>query len=412
MMKRTKKLTTIAVSMAFGMTLASAPAMAGYHGQHHKPHHFKGAGEAKNIIFMVPDGQGLSNVVAARIFKNGPNGAPLLQETLENIGHQRTHSKNSTVTDSAAAASAWASGAKYNNGEISCHDDDGDAVCDDIPVPTILDLAKAKGKATGLVVTSDITHATPAAFGANVHNRKCEEDIAKQYLERGIDVLMGGGIASNRGSCNLTPSSDNYLEALLDDFAFAGYALADTRGEMVSAVANGEKKLLGLFKNGGKTVELFRVDDHETYPETEPTLAEMTASALDILEQDRDGMFLMIEGSQIDWEDHAKDATGQIAESLGFDAAVGVVLDWVNANPKRRQNTLVIVVADHDTSGFAVTGPYGSLSKAGDIVEYGFVSGDHTAVDTIIYSQGPGSEHLNAALDNTDLYEIMKNVLD
>ena len=408
-MKCTKKLTTVVVTMAFGMSLIGTSAMADQH-QHHG-HSFKDEKRAKNIIFMVPDGQGLSNVVAARIFKNGPNGDPLLQETLENIGHQRTHSKNSTVTDSAAAASAWTSGAKFNNGEISCHDDDFDSACDDTPVPTILDIAQSMGKATGLVVTSDITHATPAAFGANVHNRKCEEEIAKQYLDREIDVLMGGGIASNRSSCGLASSSSDYLENLLDDYAGGGYQIVTTREEMNSAVANGEKNILGLFKNGGKSVEMFRVDESAAYPETEPTLAEMTASALDVLEENNRGMFLMVEGSQIDWEDHARNDVGQIAESLGFDEAVAVVLNWVNAKRSRKENTLVIVVADHDTSGFAITGPYGSLSQAGDIIESAFVSGSHTAVDTIIYSQGPGSDNLNAALDNTDLYDVMKNAL-
>lgn len=403
-MKYSKKLAGIATTVVFGISLIGSSAMAYNHNRDH------GSSHAKNIIFMVPDGQGLSNVVAARIFKNGPNGEPLLQETLENIGHQRTHSRNSTVTDSAAAASAWASGAKYNNGEISCHDNDFDGNCDDIPVPTILDIAQSMGKATGLVATSDITHATPAAFGANVHNRKCEEEIARQFLDREIDVLFGGGIAADRSSCMLPDSPANYLDEVLADYADAGYEVVDTKTEMSDAVAAGDKKVLGLFKQGGKTVEMFRVDGSE-YPAEEPTLAEMTASALDVLEKDRDGMFLMVEGSQIDWEDHANDGEGQIAESLGFDAAVGVVLDWVNADPRRKNNTLVIVVADHDTSGFAITGPYGTLSEAGDIVEYGFVSGNHTAVDTIIYSQGPGSEKLNAALDNTDLYHVMKKVL-
>lgn len=408
-MKCTKKLVSIAVTMAFGASLIGSSVMAYNHDRDHDRGH---AGHhARNIIFMVPDGQGLSNVVAARIFKNGPNGEPLLQETLENIGHQRTHSKNSTVTDSAAAASAWASGAKYNNGEISCHDDDFDGVCDEVPVPTILDIAQSMGKATGLVVTSDITHATPAAFGANVHNRKCEEEIAKQYLQRNIDVLFGGGIASNRSSCLLPSSSANYLANLIGDYKDAGYEFVDTKDELNNAVTAGKSKMLGLFKQGGKTVEMFHVDSTQLYPTDEPTLADMTASALDVLEKDRDGMFLMVEGSQIDWEDHANDGEGQIAESLGFDDAVGVVLDWVNAKPRRKNNTLVVVVADHDTAGFAITGPYGALSEAGDMTEHKFVSGNHTAVDTIIYSQGPGSEKLNAALDNTDLYYVMKNLL-
>ena len=366
---------------------------------------------ARNIIFMVPDGMGLADVTAARIFANGPDGERLTFEKLPVIGYQSTHSANSTVTDSAAAASAWASGDKYNNGEISCHDDNGDGVCDDNPVPTILDLAKKYGKSTGLVATSDITHATPAAFGANVHNRKCEEEVARQFLDRRIDVLLGGGIAANRSSCMLTASSGDWLEDLMFEFGDVGYEVVSTEEGMKTAVNNKAKKLLGLFKSGGKTQELFRVDSLNVYPDGEPTLSEMTVAALDILEDNRRGFFLMVEGSQIDWADHANDIHGQIAETLGFNAAVEEVLNWVDAHPKRKKDTLVVVVADHETGGFAIDGPYGTLSEQGDIIQDGWTSGSHSAVDTIIWAQGPGSEKFGQALDNTDLYYLLKEAL-
>lgn len=240
---------------------------------------------AENIIFMVPDGMGLADVTAARIFKFGPDGGRLSFEYMPVIGYQSTHSASSTVTDSAAAASAWASGAKYKNGEISCHDADRDGICDGNPVPTILDIAKSMGKATGLVATSDITHATPAAFGANVHDRQCEEEIARKYLDRRIDVLLGGGIAANRNSCMLPQSAGNWLANLMADYATAGYTIVDTKVQMTSTVDGGADKLLGLFKTGGKTQEIFRVDPMETYPDNEPTLADMTSAALDILEK-------------------------------------------------------------------------------------------------------------------------------
>lgn len=161
----------------------------------------------------------------------------------------------------------------------------------------------------------------------------------------------------------------------------------------------------------GKTPEMFWVDSSESYPEGEPTLSEMTAAALDLLEKDKDGLFLMVEGSQVDWANHAKDVKYQIAESLAFDNAVKVVLDWVDADFRRKKNTLIIIVADHDCGGFGVNGPYGTLSEAGEVVEDGWTSTNHTAVDTIIYSQGPGSENLNAAVDNTDLYYVMERFL-
>ena len=203
----------------------------------------------KNVILMVPDGMGLSNVTAARIFKNGPNGASLDFEELPYIGYQRTHSRNSTVTDSAAAGSAWASGEKFNNGEVSCLDENGDGICDGtrINTMTVLEIAEQKGLATGLVATSDITHATPAVFGAHVHNRKCESEIFEQYLANNIEVLLGGGIATNRSSCLLAATDAAYNAALIADALNLGYTLVNDATELAAVPASTEK-LLGLFK--------------------------------------------------------------------------------------------------------------------------------------------------------------------
>jgi len=369
-------------------------------------------GEARNVIFMVPDGMGISYVTATRIFKNGPDGERLQLEVLPHIGYQSTHSKNGTITDSAAAASAWATGEKYNNGEISCHDNDVDGACDSgTTIPTLLDVAKSMGKATGLVVTSDVTHATPAAFGSHVHHRKCEEEIARQYIERKIDVVFGGGIGKNRGACLLGESAENYLDVLLSEAVATGYTVVENRGDMDEALSAGVKKMLGLFHPGGKTKELFRVDPTVAYPETEPTLSEMTEAALDILEKDEDGFFCLIEGSQIDWAGHANDTGYLLGEMLAFDEAVRIVHEWVAADPLRRLNTLIVVVADHETGGMMIGGPADKLSAAGDKVDTGWTSRRHTAQDTLIWSQGPGSWRLGRALDNTDLYGLILDAL-
>ncbi len=391
----------------------------------------------KNVIFMVPDGMGLSNVTAARIYQNGPNGASLTFEQLPFIGYQRTHSKNSTVTDSAAAASAWASGDKFNNGEISCIDDDEDGVCDGTRKyqKTILEVAQDRGMATGLVATSDITHATPAVWGAHVHNRKCESEIFSQFLDHGIDVLLGGGVATNRSSCMLAETDDTYNQGLIQQAVDMGYAYVTTRDEL-SGTAGNAQKLLGLFRKGGLTPIYERSMDA-----TEPTLAQMTAAALDVLEEDPDGFFLMVEGSQIDWANHDRNIMYQIHETLDFDDSVKVVLDWMNADVSRQQNTLLIVVPDHETGGFIIDGPYGALSLAGDtaaqlvdkagepvVTEDGFPvmspdilgyfgsnwaepteSANHTAVDTLIWSN---SADCAKAMDNTDLYDIMKAYME
>lgn len=384
----------------------------------------KFAGEksnAKNVIFMVPDGMGISNVTAARIFQNGPDGARLAMETLDVIGYQSTHAANSTVTDSAAAATAWAVGQKANNGEISCTRDpdpswDGD--CNSAS-ETILEIANSMGKATGLVATSQISHATPAAFGAHAGNRYCGEEIARQYIENtGIDVILGGGVYYTNDAPSRCPwaaslpgtgmGQDGIITSAINN----GYTVVETESELNAAVDDKNFKILGLFTgfNSGKTVEYFRVNG-TPYPDEEPTLAEMTSAALDILEEDPDGFFLMVEGSQIDWEDHANNVEGQIAETLGFNAAVEEVLNWVNADESRKNHTLIVIAPDHDTAGFAITGPDGILSESGDVVNDGWVSGDHTATDVVIWSKGPGCQYLGVALDNTDLFHILKDVM-
>jgi len=273
---------------------------------------------------------------------------------------------------------------------------------------TILEIARKKGKATGLVTTSDITHATPAAFGAHVSVRKSEGEIARQYIEETeVDVLLGGGFANNRGS---SPFPREDLVALVDSATNEyGYAYADTLAEL-EGVINSDK-ILGLFKQGGKTVEMFRVNPASSYPVSEPTLPEMTKAALKVLSRDKDGFFLLVEGSQIDWRNHAHDIKGMIAETLAFEESVKVVVEWLDSEPSRWMHTLLIVVPDHETGGFQINGPYGRLPQAGDVVLAGWTSGGHTAVDTLIWSEGAGSEYLGGPMDNTDLFHVMKQVL-
>lgn len=376
---------------------------------------------AKNVIFMVPDGLGISNVTAARIFQNGPTGARLTMETLDVIGYQSTHAEDSTVTDSAAAASAWAAGEKFANGEISCHGA-MDLNCENPEAAplTILEIARDMGKMTGLVASSQISHATPAAFGAHTHSRRCGAEIARQYvLETNVDVILGGGMYTTSGICSNYAESYAWLDdgdlgrpELIATALAKGYTFVDTKTALHGAISGGALKMLGMFdpENDGKSVEMFRVDG-TPYPYEEPTLAEMTVSALDILEESENGFFLMVEGSQIDWEDHDNNVAGQIAETLGFNAAVEGVLAWINADESRKTHTLVIVAPDHDTAGFAITGPYGTISQPGDIVDDGWVSGDHTATDVVIWSEGPGSQYLGKALDNTDLFHIIRDVM-
>jgi alkaline phosphatase len=358
--------------------------------------------EVKNIIFIVPDGMGLADVTAARIYKYGLNRERLSFEGLERIGYQSTNAGNSLVTDSAAAASAWACGQKFNNGEISLHVETGESP------QTILEFAKSKGRGTGLVATSTITHATPAAFGAHVKNRNCENEIARQYIHKtGVDVILGGG--KLRFSSSVQDKCGGGGD-FIPDAQDKGYTVVYTRDELLKV--ENAKKLLGLFSEGPLAPGPKRAGDN-TIKTREPTLAEMTGAALKILEKNANGFFLLVEASQVDWANHANDQEYQLAEILALDDAVGVVLDWVNAKVERKSETLIIVVPDHETGGFAINGPLGStITQPGQLITAGWTTKNHTAMDTIIWSQGSYSQYLGRAIDNTDIFHIMKAALE
>ena len=368
--------------------------------------------EVTHVIIMVADGMGLADVTAARIRKNGINGPSLRFETLDEIGYQRTYSERNTVTDSAAAASAWACGEKFVNDEICIH---GDGRPNNA---NLLELAKMEGWATGLVSTREITNATPAAFGAHVWFRDCENEIARQYVElTRPDVMLGGGKSKFNGTKPDPPpcvGDGDYISAA----QLTGYKYVTDRATLQAAVTGGTNKLLGLFKSAYMTPEIMR-----SPTSVEPHLSEMAAAALDTLDRLNNRFLVMIEGGMIDLANHVEWLDAQVAEVSAFDDSVGVVVDWINASEERKQHTLLIVLADHETGGFAVMGsevagaePLGWFSDGWTFKmpppppSTTSVAG-HTGTDTMIWSQGPGSAALGKAIDNTTLYQVVKAVL-
>lgn len=351
---------------------------------------------AKNVIIMVPDGMGLFDVTAARIKKNGIAGAPLALETLDHVGYVRTHSANSTVTDSAAAASAYACGEKFNNGEVCLHTNGTPHNV------SLLELAKKRGRATGLVVTSQLTDATPAAFGAHVKSRKCQSEIARQFVEvTRPDVMLGGGVsmfsATKPDPCG---TSGDFITAAKS----ADYTVVRSAADLKAATASRSKRVLGLFANAGLTPEFERKSDT-----TEPRLPEMARAALSIVEKNPKGFFLLIEGSQVDWGNHANNADYQTGEMLAFDETVKAVLDWINADPKRKRETLLIVTPDHETGGFVIVGDE-NQPKLGAYAP-GWNTKGHTGGDVVFWSQGPGSDRLARGVQNTDIHDVAKQAL-
>jgi alkaline phosphatase len=385
------------------------------------------------VILFLGDGMGQAHRFAAQLLITGPHGR-LAMDRLPNFGMMGTLSRDhgSFVTDSAAAATALATGVKTYNGAISV-DLDGERP------ETIVEAAKRGGRSVGLVTTCQITDATPAAFGAHVPNRFDHSEIARQYIEEsGIDVILGGGAAywyPPGVPTGISPETDELRVLsqgtagnLVNRARELGYRTVSSANELTAAVADESSRVLGLFANQ----ELFRQRSEGQGDAYDPpvSLAEMTGAALEILSRNEDGFFLMVEESAIDRMAHRNNARLTLKGVLELDLAIQVALNHVGHDP----STLVIVAADHECGGLAVAGsddpayPYepeggqidsilasedGPFPVAG--TDYAFVLGwattGHTAAAVPVTSLGPGSERLTGRFENTDLFRVMTAAL-
>lgn len=328
--------------------------------------------DVQNIIFLIGDGMGIPQINAARFKSVGADGS-LNIDRFPVVGLLKTHAVDELITDSAAAGTAMACGVKTRNGVLAL-DANGE------PVESILEAAQKLGKATGLVATSTITHATPAAFAAHIDSRQRHAEIAAQILEADVTVLFGGG------RCDFVPQSHEYSRRkdgrnLLEEARARGYRIVQTRKQL-SEIRN--DRVLGLF-----------AVDALAGSGSEPSLAEMTEAAIEILSQDSDGFFMMVEGSQIDWRSHDNDAEGMIEQMLQFDAAIQSAMNFA----KRNGRTLVVVTADHETGGMSIT----AGESDGSHLEIEWSTGGHTAVDIPIFAYGPGAELFAGVYQNTQV---------
>lgn len=337
-----------------------------------------GSNTPKNVILLIGDGMGFAQTTLARL-SLGRSDSVLAMDTMPYAGFVKTHpaetdGRRGVLTDSAAAATALATGHKTKNGMLGM-------LPDGKSVRTILEAAQLQGRSTGLVTTTTITHATPAGFAAHVPSRGDEADIAVQYLQRKVDVLLGGGEAFFLPQ-EAEGSKRKDDRDLLAEFRSAGYTVLRTREELLSAHGD---RLLGVFSK----------NHMETKP-PEPSLAEMTRRALTTLSRNRRGFFLMVEGGQIDFAGHANDAPNNVKQTLDFDAAIAEVLDFA----RRRGDTLVLVTADHETGGLAIIGP-----SSGSTADYGLAWGTkgHSATVVPLLAEGPGAHLFSGVLDNTDI---------
>jgi alkaline phosphatase len=410
--------------------------------------------EIKNVIVLIGDGMGVSYTSAYRYLKNDPSTKIAEKSAFDQylVGQQMTYPEDpaQNVTDSASAATAMSAGIKTYNNAIAV-DNDGSEV------KTVLEAAKEQGKATGLVATSEITHATPASFGSHDHSRKNMNSIADDYYDEmvngqhKVDVMLGGGVSNFvRNDRNLT-----------EEFQKAGYSYVTNKDELLKDT---NKQVLGLFAPGGLPKMIDR-------PAETPSLEELTNAAISRLSQDKDGFFLMIEGSQVDWAGHDNDIVGAMSEMEDFEKAYKAAIEFA----KKDKHTLVVATADHSTGGYSIgaDGNYNwfgepikaakrtpdfmaeEIAKGAGVEETlkkyidqnvlaltpeeiqsveaaattkkvldidnaienifnershtGWTTGGHTGEDVPVYAFGPSSEKFAGQIDNTD---IAKNVFE
>lgn len=406
---------------------------------------------AKNVILLIGDGMGDSEITAARNFAKGAGGyfegidaLPFTGQYTHYSLHRDTH-KPDYVTDSAASATAWSTGVKSYNGAIGV-DVYGNAH------KTLVELAKEKGLATGVVTTSEIQDATPAAQVAHVEKRKCygpesvsklcsgdalenggKGSISEQILALRPDVVLGGGAASFRE----TAKAGQYKGmTLLEQASKRGFQFVDNASRLDAvSEANANKPLLGLFSEGNMPIRLkgpqaslhgnlnkpvVKCEVNAERGASVPKLAQMTKKAIELLSQNDKGFFLQVEGASIDKQAHASNPCGQFGETMDLDEAVKVALDFA----KQKNDTLVIVTADHAHStqivypdaqapgfsqavmtadGSPMTITYGNSE---DIDDTG-----HTGAQLRVAAYGPAALKVTGLTDQTDIFFTIRDAL-
>jgi alkaline phosphatase len=331
----------------------------------------------KNVILLIGDGTGLTQISSAFYFKEtSPN-----YERFKHIGLINTSSSREDITDSAAGATAFACGVKTYNGAIGVADDSTD-------VKNLVEIISSKNIKSGLVSTSSITHATPAAFYAHNISRGAAEEIALDLSKSDVDFFAGGGIRF----FNNRKDERNLLDVLKGkDFAIDTTALSD-----ISAIQSYTKAAYLLANNHMPPAAKGRGD----------FLTKATDLGIQFLNKDDSNFFMMVEGSQVDWGGHANDGEYLVSELIDFDDAIGKALDFA----EKDGNTLVVVTADHETGGFTLASTIkkredGSEYSDYDEISFNFSTGGHSATLIPVFAYGPGSEEFNGVYENTAIFD-------
>jgi len=322
----------------------------------------------KNIILLIGDGMGTAQIYAGLTANKGH----LNIERCKHIGFHKNQTALEFVTDSGAGATAFAIGKKSYNGAVGV-----DAT--KVAYPTILEIAAKNNLSTGLVAACDITDATPAAFIAHQPSRGMADEIAQDFLNTDFTLFIGGG------KDHFAKRKDH--KNLVDSLRAKNYQVVDTLENIVKVK---QGKLVGFIADQ---------DPPKVSEGRAGQLLQSAQTALTILSQNKNGFFMMLEGSQIDWGGHTNDAQYVIDEMVDFDKAIGAVLDFA----EKDGNTLVIITADHETGGMAITN--GDMQTG--MVEAKFITKGHTGVMIPVFAYGPGAEAFSGIYQNTDIFTKM-----
>jgi len=330
----------------------------------------------KNIIMMIGDGMGLSQITAGYTYKQS-----LELQRFSQLGLVLTHANDSDyVTDSAAGATALSTGVATYNGAIGVGPDT-------LNRETVLEIASRMGKSTGVVTTCSITHATPASYVAHVPSRQMQLEIANQIAESKTVLYLGGGWGWFQPKSMGGRRTDGV--DLLAKMKGNGFTVVTTEADL-NALVN---------RQAGRVIGLFAENHVGPAQSRKPTLRDLVAYALKFLAENDNGFFLMIEGSQIDWAGHDNNSEQIMVEMADFDDAVGEAVLFSKRNPE----TLVVVTSDHETGGYALVG--GSLQDRS--VQGKFVTDHHTAVMVPLFAMGPGADKLTGIRTNSEVGRIL-----
>ena len=355
--------------------------------------------KAKNVILLIGDGMSASQITSYRLLKEGPNGR-IAMDRFPISGIVLTHSADAIITDSASSATAYSTGSKTKNSYLGV-DKDGQIL------ENLTEKLDDFGFISALISTSEVTHATPAAFSSHVDSRRDTDEISSQMLESKVATILGGGrnffLPPEKGGKR--KDKRNLLEE-----AKKSHKILTHKNQLVISNINPSEKILGLFAD-----EHLRDEGTPDNHPSEPTLTEMLKFSLERAEAAIDnqcrGSFIMVEGSQVDWAGHANNIDYLERELGEFDEATRYALDYA----KNNQNTLVVVTADHETGGLLIE-PIALSYYTGNNIKFSFNTaiggGSHTGVPVPVYAYGPGAINFSGTLDNTDVYHAILNALD